>query len=78
MPNAYYKTALTGGAPNALDNIDAVTLGDGDIAMVFSDGVFRMYKLETGHTEEETSPHIIKPDQNALTKRWILHKNADD
>jgi hypothetical protein len=75
--NFYPATSLIGGASGALDSIDGATLGEGDGAFVItSDGIY-VYYLNATSGETEDSPHIITPDTNAGTKRWILKYHID-
>lgn len=76
MPNILYysKTALTGGAANALDYIDGDLLTDGDIAFVYVSGVLYVYKLNASSSAAESSPTVITPDTNPGTKRWELQQ----
>lgn len=65
-------TALTGGAPGALDSVDGGVLADGDKAVVkTSTGVY-FYHLNSTSGATESSPYVISPDSNAGTKRWVL------
>lgn len=70
----YSKTALTGGAANALDYIDGSLLNDGDFAFVTVYGVLYVYRLSSSSGASESSPAIIAPDTNAGTKRWLMQK----
>jgi hypothetical protein len=72
MAKIYWgKTALTGGAANALDSLDGNNLNDGDIAHVIVSGVLHVYKLDADSGLTESSPERIVPDANAGTKVWI-------
>jgi len=73
MGNIYpVLSALIGGAAGALDKIDGATLADGDAAIVIlASGVYH-YHLNATSGEDESSPDIISPDDNAGDKRWIL------
>ena len=74
MANTYGKAALTGGASDALDGIDGSGLNDLDrsIVMIQGTGVY-FYILDDDSGAAESSPDVISPDNNAGTKRWILH-----
>jgi hypothetical protein len=64
--------ALTGGASGALDYVDGNSLSDGSKALVQTNGVAYLYRLNASSGAAESSPGIISPDSNAGTKRWIL------
>jgi len=68
----YIKTALTGGAAGALDEIDGSLLNNLDIAIVTVSGTVYFYVLNHDLTTAESSPGIISPDKNYGTKRWVL------
>lgn len=72
--NCYWCNSLTGGGTGALDAIDGTDLADGDAAQVIdnTNGKFYVYYLDGDSAASESSPDIIKPDQNAGNKRWIL------
>ena len=78
----YTATALTGGTAGSLDNMDAadakgngtsVALADGDTAIVIvpGDQVY-FYAFDDDSALDESSPDIVKPDDNAGDGRWIL------
>jgi hypothetical protein len=67
----YHKSALTGGASNALDGINGNLLLDGDRAFTIVAGVFRVYYLDADSGLAESSPDVIAPDSNPGDKRWI-------
>ena len=75
MSNFYGATSLTGAGTGALDAIDGDDLIDGDGAVVITNGISYQYTLDTDSGETEVSPQIIKPDDNAGTKRWILNSD---
>jgi hypothetical protein len=64
--------ALIGGASGALDYVDGNSLSDGSKALVQTNGVAYLYRLNASSGAAESSPGIISPDSNAGTKRWIL------
>jgi len=69
----YTKTALIGGAADALDSINGSLLNKGDIAIVSLEGTIYFYVLDNDNRDDEASPDVIKPDgQYAGTKRWVL------
>ena len=69
----YTKTALTGGADDALDSINGSLLNKGDIAIVSLEGTIYFYALDNDNRDDEASPDVIKPDgQYSGTKRWVL------
>jgi len=72
----YAKTALTGGAANALDGIDGAVLSDGDRALVYYGGNSYDYILDADSGATESKRNIIQPDNNAGTKRWVLQLEA--
>ncbi|KKM05627.1 hypothetical protein LCGC14_1752170 [marine sediment metagenome] len=72
LTGAIGATSLTGGTSGALDWYDGSTLNDGDPALVSADGITYFYRLDADSAATESSPGIIKPDNNAGDKRWIL------
>ena len=75
---AWKKEALIGGASNALDSIDGTLLNDLDFAFVLASNIFYIYTLDADSAAAESSPNVIKPDDNAGDKRWILQATVDD
>lgn len=69
----YVKTLLTGGTTNAVDGIDGADLSGNELCFVGSTGASYLYKCTTASTAAESSPGIIAPDDNASSKRWVLH-----
>lgn len=69
----YHMSTLTGGATGALDSIDGNELEDGYRAIVMVHGTWALYlyTLDADSGATESSPAIIRPDNNAGTKRWI-------
>ena len=73
MSNNWYPCSdLTGGGDGALDALDGAAIVDGDRAFVISSGEVAFYILNATSAATEISPHIISPDSNADSKRWIL------
>jgi hypothetical protein len=70
--NAYYATALTGGASGALDELDGNGLTDGDVAITVTAERVYVHWLDADSAAAESSPDVISPDTNAGNKRWIL------
>jgi hypothetical protein len=69
----YKKTELTGGGVNALDAIDGNALFGGEMAFVHTaTKQLYIYQLNATSAQEESSPDIISPDDNAGDKRWEL------
>ena len=68
----YPAIALTGGTDDALDGYDGDELNDKDVAIVVTATAFYHYILDDDSGAAESSPDVIKPDDNAGTKRWIL------
>lgn len=68
----YPAIALTGGGDDALDGYDGGELNDKDVAIVVTATAFYHYILDDDSGAAESSPDVIKPDDNAGTKRWIL------
>jgi hypothetical protein len=68
----YPAIALTGGTDDALDGYDGGDLNDKDVALVVTATAFYHYILDDDSGATESSPNVIKPDDNAGTKRWIL------
>jgi len=74
MAICYGATALTGGGTGALDRaeLDGDILNNGDVALVaLSDDRCILYRLDATSGATEAPPHIIAPDVNPGTKRWI-------
>ena len=73
----FFKTELTGGDGEALDNIDGTDRGDGnplqnnDLAIVYYDGCYYLYMLDEDLGGLEDAPNIIIPDTNAGDMRWV-------
>ena len=74
--NFYGVIALTGGGVGALDAIDGASLNDKDGALVITETSVYHYFLDDDSGAAEDSPDVIKPDNNAGTKRWILKNVA--
>lgn len=73
----FAASALTGGAAGALDAIAVAGIADGDIALVgTTDGNFYSYTYESSSATAESSPTVIKPDDNSGNGRWILQYHA--
>lgn len=72
--NGYKCTALTGGGAGALDAVAAAGLGDGDLAIVMASGSLYHYELDADSGLSEASPDVIRPDDEAGDKRWILQR----
>lgn len=72
----YIKTALTGGASNALDGIDGSSIADGDLAHVLVSNVLYVYALDADLSGSEASPYLINPDTNPGTKTWVLQRSV--
>ena len=72
--NGYKCTALTGGGAGALDAVAAAGLGDGDLAIVMASGSLYHYELDADSGLGEASPDVIRPDDEAGDKRWILQR----
>lgn len=73
MGNATYAaSALTGGGTGALDKIPSAGLVNTDlvIVQVLGDAVYH-YEYIASSAAAESSPNIIKPDDNAGNGRWI-------
>ncbi len=71
-----WKTCLTGGTSDCLDNVDGDDITEPSIALVFVDQganvtwlhIYRYYASSAA----ENSPLVIAPDTNPGTKRWHL------
>jgi hypothetical protein len=73
MSTEYYPTtSYIGGSAGALDAIPCATLGTGDIAVVAYSGVFSVHYYDGTSAAAESSPDVIKPDDNAGNGRWLL------
>lgn len=75
---AYYKTGLTGGGEDSLDEVDGGSLIDKDIAIVFASNIKYFYILDADSAAAESPPDVIAPNTNAGDKRWILQNVRDD
>ncbi len=69
----FSKTALTGGAANALDYISHTLLSNGDFAFVTVSGILYIYKYNSASSVTEASPNVIAPDSG--TGRWELQNS---
>lgn len=72
--NGYKCTALTGGGAGALDAIAAAGLSDGDLAIVMAGGSLYHYELDADSGLVESSPAVIRPDDELGGKRWVLRR----
>lgn len=72
--NGYKCTALTGGGGGALDAIAAAGLRDGDLAIVMAGGSLYHYELDADSGLVESSPAVIRPDNELGGKRWVLQR----
>ena len=73
MTTEYYPaTSYIGGGAGALDAIPCATLGMGEIALVANDTVFSVHYYDANSAAGESSPYIIKPDDNAGNGRWLM------
>jgi len=70
--NIYATISLTGGADGALDAINGSDLNEADASICFSKDYTYIHYLDEDSGAVENSPFIIKPDNNAEDKRWIL------
>ena len=68
----YYRQGLIGSGSTDLDAITAAGLADGDPAFVFDGTDFYCYRLDANSGAVESSPDVIKPDDEGGDKRWIL------
>ena len=68
----YKKSALTGGATNALDGVDGADLTSGTLAFTLVSDVLYIHRVNAASSDAENSPHIITPDTNPGTCRWEL------
>lgn len=64
---------LTGGVKPALDWISVAEIEDGDVAtgLDISTNVYRIYEYDSSSSDSESSPTVIKPDDNSGNGRWI-------
>jgi hypothetical protein len=68
------KTAITGNASSALDNIDGNSMNQQDLAHVMNGRLYQWWGETTGGSPTEVSPFIIRPDTNPTGKQWkLLH-----
>ena len=77
---AHHAKSLTGGGAGALDAIAVTSISDNDIAIVVtsSSGITYTYEYDSSSTATESSPVIIKPDDNTGNGRWLLVSNPID
>ena len=68
----YYRQGLIGSGSTDLDAITAAGLADGDPSFVFDGTDFYCYRLDANSGAAESSPEVIKPDDEGGDKRWIL------
>lgn len=71
----FFADALTGGGAGALDAIDGnhADMTSGAVCFTTVGEICYIHKLDTSSSETESSPHVIEPDDNPGTKRWILY-----
>lgn len=76
----YSFSSLTGGGVDSLDSFSGSLLFDGDIAITFdhTNDLVYVHLLDDDSGAAENSPNIIKPDNNAGTKRWVLKNSFSD
>ena len=73
MSTEYYPaTSYIGGGAGALDAIPCATLGTGEIAVVANATVFSVHYYDAASAAAESSPDVIKPDDNAGNGRWLI------
>jgi len=70
-------TCLTGGTSGCLDYFSGSALNDGDVAIIVTDGLTYVYRLDADSAAAESSPAIISPNTDAGDKRWILQEVVD-
>lgn len=71
--NVYGAIGLIGNTAGTLDYIDGAGLADGDIAIVaVKNSNSYIYVLDANSGAAESSPLIIRPENNYGNKRWIL------
>jgi hypothetical protein len=70
--NIYGATSLIGSASGSLDSIASASLVDKDMAYVVVGGYSYVYILDDDSGIAENSPLVVKPDDEAGNKRWIL------
>lgn len=73
MAQVYFRNALTGGGA-ALDGISYSQLADGDKAFVDSGGIRYGFAYDSSSAASESSPDVIKPDDNTGNGRWLLKR----
>lgn len=67
----YGFISLVGGATGCLDSLDGDILVDSDMAIGVNSDNYRFYELVADSGAAEDVPHVITPNSNAGTKRWI-------
>jgi hypothetical protein len=75
--SVYAANVLTGGGTGALDKLPVAELDDGEMAVVVvpADKTYH-YSYDADSTAAESSPDVIKPDDNTGNGRWILTMSA--
>jgi hypothetical protein len=68
----YCCTGLTGGGTGDLDSLVAANLVDKDMAFAIDQTTVYVYALDDDSGAAESSPDVIKPDDETGNKRWIL------
>jgi hypothetical protein len=68
----YCATGLTGGSTGDLDTLVAANLVDKDMAFAIDQTTVYVYALDADSGLAESSPDVIKPDDETGNKRWIL------
>lgn len=71
--NVYGFYALTGGGTGAMDKLSYVGLNDGDLGLTWnpSGGIYVHY-YSASSSAAESSPTVIKPDDNTGNGRWLI------
>jgi hypothetical protein len=67
----FSKQVMGGGTADALDSLDGNLLVDGDVAYIFYQGQFWLYKLNASAGGSADYPYTVAPIYNAGTKMWI-------
>lgn len=71
-PSIYAGIDLIGGGTGAVDKINGSVLIDKNMFLTTKNGILYPHWLDDDSGDAEDSPHIISPDLDAGTKRWLL------
>jgi len=70
--DGFYRTALIGGAPAAVDGVDGDDVADKDLILAMVSNVLYVYEVDADSAAAESSPDVIAFDANGGDKRAVL------